>query len=358
MKTERINLSLILAWLAVLVFPLHMPAQGLHMEKGSVRYYSGKDIRKVKIDNDYGHIRLEPDDRRSVLVVFIIHVEADNGYAAEQAVKIIRPRFRLRGDSLLEIETRIADKDSWKRIKSHIQNYYVDYTLKLPRQAAAEVNADYGTLHITDMDAPLTARMDYGKLYAGELRSHNNILYGDYMDTLSVDFMRGGKIYSDYSSIRIGLVFRLHIQGDYNKIRVDHAKNFVLFGDHNRLRIGRVKNLQIQGDYQRIRIHQLYNGKITGDYNEVVIQRLANGPYRLHLDGNYGKFRILNTTRTPFRFDLKGDFNLSFAKEIRFMRNAGHLERHSTGYYGNPDAPYLIHGYLEHSRVYLMYPYD
>jgi len=355
MKNNPINLKFIAFILMALGIMAETDAQSVKMEKSSLQFSAGHDIRRVDINNDYGHIQINTHDERSTLVIYTVHVEADERRYALQGLQLIRPQVETVHDTLLRIRTQITDRDQWERLRRHVLNYHVDYRIQMPAQVKLKVEADYATLDINRLDAPLSCEMDYGSLQIGELKAAANVIKGDYMDSVSVGFMRGGKLYTDYSDIRIGFAFNLGINGDYNSIRLNHIKNLKLYGDHNKVEIRRVKNLHAQGDYHELGIGQIYNGHIDGDYLHVLVHRMVNGPYELYLMGNYNDIDIRNERNIPFRLHLEGDFTLAFTKALQFVRNKGGLERITDAYYLDKNAPYFIHGYLENSEVKIMY---
>jgi len=354
MKNKRINLSVFaVVWLLPVLLWTSV-AQVFKMEKGSVRRFPARHLRNVAVDNDYGRVEVRTTDADVIKIIYTVHIEADDAATARKAITRIRPFFRKAADTALRIETRVKRDEEWERLKSGVQQFYIDYTLILPKQTALDLRADYGTLEVKKMEARLSCEMDYGHIRIGELHHSGNIIRGDYIDSLQIGFMRGGRIESDYTSGRIGLVFHLEGDGDYNRLEIDHAKNLHWRGDHNILEIQRVKNLILRGDYQRVRIRQIFNADFRGDGNKVVIHRLAHGPYRIHLDDEYGNYRILNENDVPFRLNLRGDFLLDYGRKIYLIVNKVNKERKTMGYYLKEDAPLLIHGYLRHSRIQLM----
>ena len=350
MKTKLINLKFVfLAWLMT-GWLWGLAGQVETAEKTVIHYTSVHEGQKIIIDNDYGRIEVQPVNRPHILIIATIRLMHPQEKDLDKAFDQVAPVFEKTDSHTLYIHSKQqGDKNL---AGPGPGTYTISYVIQMPETVAMEVRADYGSLKVEKMQAPLTCQMDYGQITAGRLENPDNYIQGDYLDSLYIDFMRGGKISGDYARVHIRFAFDLHLTGDYNHLRFNHLKKLRIQGDHNRMQIHRVKSIRSIGDYSHIDIDRLYDGYFQGDLNTLRIGELMDGAYRLEFIGDYTKAEIHNPFDIPFRLQLRGKFNLRSDLPLHILqdRQAGD-ERTLKAYYKRSDASYFIKGLGEHYTV-------
>jgi len=351
MKTKLIsrNIILLIGWL--LLRAGSASGQVSMAEKTIVRYYKAVPGMQIIIDNDYGKIRVHTIQSPHIIIIATTKLYKPAEKDLDRLFKKNGPVFEKDGPRMLFIHpAREAEQTVFGRDAS--RKFQIDYIIHMPDNISLKVRADYGKVEVEKMTAPLECIMDYGTVKAGHLENAHNLITGDYLDSLDIDFMRGGNIVSDYGNIRIRFAFDLQITGDYNQLQFHHLKNLRLNGSHNKALIHRVKNIHYAGDYTDLHIDRLYGGNFTGDLNTIRIDQIMDGPYQLNFTGDLDKISLRNALDIPFVLELKGDFILQSALPLSIVTDQTNDDfRIYRAYYKQPDARYRITGQVEKAHI-------
>ncbi|MBL4905386.1 MAG: hypothetical protein JKZ00_05130 [Flavobacteriaceae bacterium] len=276
--------------------------------------YSVNSDATVKIKNKYGAIKITTWNKNRVEITVEITVKGNNQDAIEKRLRRIDVEFNATSDMVSArtiIEKSNRSWSFWGRNKN--SSFQINYFIKMPVTNNADLDNDYGSIELSELDGSADINCDYGKITIGKLNNSNNTINLDYCSRSTVNYMKSGtidvdyskltvdktttvKVNSDYSTLNFGTLTDLTFNSDYGSITVNNADNITGNTDYVTVRLGRVtKNVNLKADYGSIRINEIAKGfesvDIRGKYASIKIGTSTNNTFDFILDLSYAGFR-------------------------------------------------------------------
>ena len=283
--------------------------------------FSVNSDAKVDLNNRYGNLNITTWNKNKVEIEVTITVKGNDLDDVQERLANIDVEFNA-SSSLVEAKT-IFEKErkswSWWKSSKNI-NYKINYVVKMPKSNSVDLDNDYGSIYLSDLDGKADINCDYGKIDVGELSANNNNINLDYCSNSVIDFMRSGNVNVDYSKIAIDKTENVKVNSDYSTVKLGTTKNVDFNSDYGSISINEATNVNGNSDYASMRFGTIRkNLKIDTDYGSISVKNLAKGFESVDIDGQYAGIRIGVDADAVFNFEI----DLQYAG---FSRNNDKME--------------------------------
>lgn len=302
--------------------------------KEKYKYEKEKKIKKeytvdanalLDIDTKYGNINVTTWNENRVVIDVVIKVSGNNEDKVNKHLKKINVAFS-GSRSIVSAHTVIDKKKSswsWSWGNSGKVNYEINYTIKAPKSAKADLNIDYGNISVNELDGRAILTCDYGNISTGDLNHENNRIDLDY-GKANISYIRGGNINIDYSKIDVIEADNVSLNADYTASVFEKIKKIKYVCDYGSLKVHNAETIIGEGDYLTTRLGTISkNISLIQDYGSVRIEKLGVGFESVNLKGDYCSFKIgIPDTSFSFELDLGyagfkyGNSGYDFTKKI------------------------------------------
>jgi len=211
----------------------------------------------VEIKNQFGNLNISSWDENKVVIDVVITVKGSNQKRVDEKLDEIDVVFNLSSD-LVSARTQIDEGWGYFWFNSSKLHYKIDYTVKLPRSSAVDLENDYGSILLNELDGSAKINCDYGKLLIGDLHHENNSLSFDYTTNSTIDFIKGGEIRADYSGFEVMEAGSISLQADYTNSKFNTVERLEFKNDYGKLNIDRINHLNGRGDFLTLQLGTLY----------------------------------------------------------------------------------------------------
>ncbi|RZM23434.1 MAG: hypothetical protein EOO88_26180 [Pedobacter sp.] len=302
-------------------------------EEGSVtksftRAFAVDQMDKINVNNRYGSVTVKTWDRREVKAE--VTIRAYSSSDAQKLLDQVAIDAAKQGD-LVTFKTNINVEDNrWGNFsingRKSRREVKVDYIIYMPANNALTVLQQYGNVTVGDLDAALSAKVQYGNFVAGKLSSNNNYISVQYgkaniaeatkatikhqygagvtigtVGTLNLDaqytkvditnITGEAVIEQQYGAgITIGSVGLLNINAQYTKVNVGTIKRggTVANLQYSSLDIANTGSIKVDAQYTTVNIGQLNgDGNFKMQYNNLAVAMVGEGVKRLNADCEY-----------------------------------------------------------------------
>ena len=297
----------------------------------------------VNIENKYGNIDITTWNENRVEITVKITVKGNDLTNVEKKLKTISVDFNA-NTNLISAQTKFDNTSSgwsfWE--KSNNTSYKVNYFIKMPVSNNVDLNNDYGSILIDELNGSAAINCDYGKLIIGSLNNVNNSINIDYCNGSNIDYMKAGAINANYSKLTIDKTETVKINADYTTIAINDANTVDFNADYGSIKISEVKNITGNSDYVSIRLGTIYkNLNLKTDYGSIKVSELANGFNNAEIISEYAGITIGTKKTNNFNFMLNlqyGGFryNTSNVEMFKSIEKGG--KKYYEGIYGKGET--------------------
>ncbi|MGV6827889.1 MAG: hypothetical protein ACWA45_00670 [Flavobacteriales bacterium] len=306
---------------------------------GKGKYKKVKEIHKeftvnpnavLNIDNKFGDIDLISwNENRTEIQVTIITYGNDEEKTQER-LDNITVDFKASASSVSAKTIFNHQKNNWKWW-NHNKNVKIEvnYTVKFPVSNNINIDNDYGSVLLNNLDGDATINCDYGQLILGNLNSENNQLNFDYTSKSTIDYLKSGKINADYSTFTIKKTEELVLGADYTNSEIVEAQKIRSNCDYGKIIIGKVNYFKGEGNYLNYTIDEAQGElNINTDFGAIRINELTETASNLTINSQYTNIKIGINSKFHFNFDV----SLKYAnlKEDAFL-NIQHSTENNYG---------------------------
>ena len=314
----------------LLLFPLITSAnidEKKH-EKSKVikKEYKVNSNAKVSLDNKYGNLNITTWDKNQVEIEVTITVKGDDLDRVEERLNNIDIEFEA-SSNLVYAKTHFEkERKSWSFWKRNNNlSYQINYKVKMPKTNAVDLDNDYGSIYLTNLQGKANINCDYGKITIGELSANNNDINLDYCSSSNISYMKSGNINVDYSKITVEKADDLKVNTDYSTLKFGIVNNINFNADYGSISVKEANNVIGNSDYAGMSFGTIKkNLKIDTDYGGISVNRLAKGFESVIIDGQYAGIKIGVDSNAVFEFELdlqyasfkSNDDKMEFYKKI------------------------------------------
>jgi len=279
------------------------------------------------LTNKYGHINIETWDENRIVIDVYIETNGNDEQKVIDKLKNISVDFD--NDASFVTAKTIIQKSGysgWSLFgKNNNIGMKINYTVKMPRTNQLLVNNDYGHISIDKLLGQAEINCDYGKLFIGELHHTENEINIDYNGKSTIEYIKGGRINSDYSTVEIEKSEILIVNADYSHVQIGTAKDLKYSCDYGDLKAENIGAISGSSDYFHVKIKNLSNSaKLSSDYGSIKIENIADGFSLVKVNSEYGNIKLGITGDTSYNFKAAVEYgslkldqsNYTFHKKV------------------------------------------
>lgn len=310
-------------------------------EKKISKQFNVSSEATLKIDNSYGNIDIVSWNQNKVTIDVVIITRGNNEETTQDKLENISVDFT-NSSTLVSAQTLFKDKKSsnwswWGKKEGNVQ-MEINYTIKMPLTNAVDLNNDYGTISINELQGNAKISCDYGQLNIGALKGDNNSLSFDYTKNSTINYLNNGVIKADYSNFTLDKAEKLTLSADYTHTEIKQITILTYSNDYGKLNIGEVNSLTGNGSYMPITINTLLNDlTLNSSYGSITVNTLKNSVKRVSIKSKYAGIKMAYDSNLNFNFDINlGYAGLSGEEDLVIStQSKNYTSKSYSGYYGN-----------------------
>ena len=279
------------------------------------------------ITNKYGNINITTWDENRIVIDVYIETNGNDEQKVIDKLKNISIDFD--SDASFVMAKTIIQKSGysgWNLFgNNHNVGMKINYTIKMPESNMLIVNNDYGNISIDKLLGKAEINCDYGKLFIGELHHTANKINIDYNGKSTIEYINGGTINSDYSTVEIEKSNNLRVNADYSHIQIGSSKNLKYSCDYGDLKAENIGTISGSSDYFHVKIKNLTDvANLTSDYGSIKIENILTGFTSVKIYCDYGNIKLGVEENNTYNFKANVEYgslkfdqsNYTFHKKI------------------------------------------
>lgn len=346
---EHFKKTLLLA----LVWPSLLMANTFNNPHNSLKYEKERVVKKtfqvdkealMKIDNAYGNVNISSWEENSIEMVITIKAEGRDEDAVIEKIEGVDIDF-MSSMRMVSAKTIFNNKRSgwgwnWNWGNNNV-DLSVHYSIKMPITNSVDLENDYGSIIIDQINGDSKINCDYGRLEIGALNGERNELHFDYTSKSSIGYVKKAYIEADYSGVTIDKAGDLDLNMDYSSFSIHQMENLNYDADYGSIEVDQANNVSGVGDYFSTKLGTLHgNVSIDADYGSVKITEMAADAGNLTISSDYTGIKIGYHPDYYFTFEIDTKyagvsgtdaFDISISKEKSSAR-------YYKGYYKNQES--------------------
>ena len=315
------------------------------------KYTKSKIIKKefkvtndatLNITNKYGNVVIATWNENKINIDVTITTNGNDEEKVEKRLAQIDVDFNTT-TNYVSAKTMIKKSSiSWNIWgKNNNVNIQIDYIIKMPITNNIDLSNDYGSISLDKLKGTSEINCDYGKINIGELLNTSNHIKIDYTDKSTIDFMKGGEIDADYSTLYIEKSGKTKLNADYSYISFGMVVSLDYNCDYGDLKIEDCGNLTGNSDYMHTNVGILRgSGDFDTDYGSIKINELGENFKNLKIESTYTNLKFSVKASTSFNItaslnygSLKYGSGFTFSKEIK-----KNTSKQYEGYYNSSNS--------------------
>lgn len=307
-------------------------------EKTLTKEYTVNSEAELKVDNSYGNIDIVTWNENRIMIEVHITTNGNDESRVQEKLDKINVEF---SGSASQVIAKTIFKDrknsswnSWWGGNNNKVKMKINYTIKLPISNSVDLNNDYGSISINELDGNARINCDYGQLNIGGLNADNNYLNFDYSKNSTIRYMKSGKINADYSGFVLDKSETLELNTDYTRAEVLEVKDLNYNSDYGKMIIGNARNITGRGDYIPLKVATVSgNLNVNSDYGSISIERMLSSAGNIDIRSDYAGIKIGYDSAYNFDFEIDLSY-ASFRGKDELQVNTSHTDNSSKQYGG------------------------
>lgn len=285
--------------------------KGKHKKSRTIKkeFTVSKD-NTLNVDNSYGDVTITTWDENTISIVVTITVSSDNEETAEKKFNAIDVEFRQENNTVFAKTIISKSKFKWSFFSGNTSvNTKIDYLVKMPVTNNVDLDNDYGSIFIDNLEGIAKLDCDYGGINIGSFHNKSNSINMDYAHSSSIDFVNVADINMDYSKLTIEKANRIELNADYSQLEINDIDELDYNNDYGSLKIEHAQQIRGNGDYLTLKVYKLSKlFDISSDYGSIKIYKLLNNFDRVSIDGEYTGVKIGVDSDASFNFDTQTSY--------------------------------------------------
>lgn len=309
------------------------------------KYEESKTINKefnvnanalLNISNKYGNVDVVSWNENRVVIDVKITVNGNNESKVIQKLAAIDVEFS-NSSSQVSAKTIFGSKSSWSGWKNNSNmQFQIDYKVKMPINNQADFKNDYGSISLNELKGKAEINCDYGKIIIGNLFHDQNSINIDYTNNSTIEFMSGGSINADYSTLTVEKAKHVDLNADYSTLVFENLEDIDFNCDYGKIEVNQANTIIGNSDYLSMKFGVIYkNLDVEADYGSMKIEKIMNGFEKIKIDTDYTGIKIGLDPSASFNFiaDLKyGGFSFEGNNVIYNKKIVKNTSKYYEGY--------------------------
>lgn len=235
--------------------------------------YDNSVFKSLQINNSFGDIEITPYSGSKIEVLIVVSVEKVKGWEASEFLDNIAFDFVESGSTLAITTRKPEDKVKHKKI----ENFSMDYKVKIPENLNVEINNSFGDLKMNGTSGTLKVKLRHGDCFIAYANGKEN--------DLDVQF----------GDVRIEAISKTKIDMQHGDLHIEKAHDLMVnsqFGDININRLGGNSVFDVaHGDLEIDNLSSKFNAlEIEVQFGDVDIHGLGELDVEMQLLGNFAEF--------------------------------------------------------------------
>ena len=315
------------------------------------KYTKNKVIKKeytvnkdalLNISNKFGNIAIVTNTSNKIEISVSITTNGDNEEKVAERLNEITIAFEA-SSSQVSAKTMIEkSSNSWNLWgnKSNV-NMEINYLIKMPVTNHVKLTNDYGSIGLDKLEGTSSINCDYGKITIGELLNSNNSIAIDYTNKSTIEYMKGGVINADYSTLHVEKGGRIELNADYSHLSFGMVADLDFNCDYGDVKINSCENLTGNSDYMNTSVEKLSGSAIlNADYGSIKINSIHKNFKKINIQTSYTQIKLGISPENSFNINATlGYGNLKYNDNFTFQKeNTKTSAKYYEGYYNTPNA--------------------
>ncbi|MEN8123117.1 MAG: hypothetical protein ABFS35_22455, partial [Bacteroidota bacterium] len=265
----------------------------------------------VDIDNRYGDLTITTWNKNSVSILVTVTVECKSEERVDKKLDDINVDFK-QTKTHVYAETTMNSKSTWSLFSFGSNtniSFSIDYEIKMPVSNNVNLENDYGSIYIDNLEGECNIDCDYGGIQIGKLLNKHNFINMDYGKQSNIDYINKAEINSDYSKISIENANNLAINADYSHFEMNNINKILYNCDYGSIKVENVQDIKGNGDYFTLKIHELNKSlEIDNDYGSIKIYQLNKSFENVVIEADYTSVKVGIQEETSLNFDVSTSY--------------------------------------------------
>lgn len=266
----------------------------------------------MNVTNSYGNITVLLWDQKKIEYTVDITVAANTDKKTTDLLNNITVDFEQSNNS-------VSATTVFKRSLSGNKQMEINYTIKIPKNAMANVSQKYGKVNINELNNTLKLTCAYGSLNLGKLNSKNNSFNLSYLSHSKADYINYATLDIRYSSIDIDVVNYIIAKGNYNTFKLNNAGTAHFETNYSKINTQKIQKIEIHGNYLNADLNQVDVSSVINSNYSTINQNIQKTTEYVQLSANYGTLNLKNTAQNAYvlhaagnYFKLKTNYDLNY----------------------------------------------
>jgi hypothetical protein len=349
MKTKLFKLTAILLLIPLLNFA-NDNRHKYEKTKKINKEFNVNENALLKINNRYGNVDISTWDENRIVFEIEITVSGNSEDHVIDKLEEIDVSFNANSHEVyaktLINKNRSKSWFSWGNFSRHNINFKINYKVKMPKSNDLNVNNDYGSIYLNELDGKASINCDYGKIVIGTLNHKDNYINTDYSKNSTIEYINGGKINADYSSFTVEAAKNIDLNADYTSSHFENIETLDFNCDYGSLYVDKANNIEGDGDYLSMKFGKIYKNIILdADYGSIRIAELQNDFEKVEIDSDYTGIKIGVDPKSDFNITTKlsyAGFNYNDGHFTFNKKNVKSTSKYYEGYHNNKNNNSII----------------
>lgn len=270
----------------------------------------------MEVKNRYGNVTVILWDENKINYDVTITVGAKNEKLTNELLDAINVNFT-------NTATTTNATTIFPKTMSGNKEIEVNYTIKIPRKAHANVEQKYGNVYIPELNGSLKLTCNYGNFTLGNINNKQNDLSLSYISSGKADYINYATLDVRYSTIKLDKINYFVAKGNYNTFKIENAGTFNFETSYTNIVCEKVQKIDITGNYLTLKLNKVGVSSIIKSNYTTVTQNITPQTEFIQYKGNYATIAIGNLNNQNFSFDISGSYlslnsklNLTYTTKI------------------------------------------
>jgi len=287
---------------------------------------------KIETHAKYGDIHIESWDKNTVEVHVEISVKGKDTEDLEKMLDRVEVFIDGNKEKVSVLHNFDEVVDQWNSMsnsrgsrvrikfndgeKANLEDFFIQYTLTVPRSANLEIYDKYGNIYIGNISGNADIWLKYGNLQVNELLG--NVFLDMGYSNGTIETLGYAELDIKYTTVNIDQVGTLKLESKYSNMDIGKADTLLSESKYNTLRVGSVGLLGLVERHTDFRLNELSDlGTVSMEYGNFKLDLLHNQFSELSLEGEYTDFSVGVSDAANYDLELSTRYgDLSYPRKV------------------------------------------
>jgi hypothetical protein len=304
---------LLLILIPVLAFASEVKGKYTKEKKISKSYSVNSNVW-LGVTNKYGNVYVTTWDQNTAALDIVITVSGNDEDKVTKRLNSINVDINAAKD-------KVSATTSIGNFNSNNVSMEINYTIKIPKQGAVNINNQYGGIMLGKIYGESYLVCKYGDIKIDELNNRKNLIDMEYCGTSNIGFIDNAKIVAKYSNINLNKAEFIGMDSDYTNITINDIDEITFNSNYGNINIITGEKVFGVGKYLQTKISSLTEKlNLTVNYGSINILSIDNDVKSIAINTTYSPTKLAYSTNYPFDFEMKLNYsNLQGGQGLNFQ---------------------------------------